>query len=142
MSSTAILLPVLVLAGWTFLVLSLIPIVRVRAARQRQVTAADFRYGESSRVPPWVSLPNRNYMNLLEIPVLFYVVCLVLFVTGTASPLANALAWVYVGLRVIHSIVHLSYNHVLHRLGAFAASNVALLALWVLALVRLLALSV
>jgi hypothetical protein len=36
-------------------------------------------------VPPAVSIPNRNYMNLLELPMLFYVVCIVLYVTAGAS---------------------------------------------------------
>jgi hypothetical protein len=97
------------------------------------VTADDFKFGESAAVPAAVSIPNRNYMNLLEAPVLFYVACLVLFVTAGASPLAVALAWAYVALRVVHSVIHLSYNHVMHRLTAFAFSNAVLVALWVAA---------
>jgi hypothetical protein len=41
------------------------------------------------------------------------------------------LAWVYVGLRALHSLVHLTYNNVMHRLIVFAAGNVVLAALWV-----------
>jgi hypothetical protein len=41
----------------------------------------DFKFGESARVPGNVSVPNRNLMNLLELPVLFYVACLTLYVT-------------------------------------------------------------
>ena len=72
-------------------------------------------------------------MNLLELPMLFYVVCIVLYVTAGASTTAIALAWAYVLLRVVHSLIHLSYNRVVHRLAAFAASNVALVMLWVIA---------
>lgn len=77
MNSSAILLPVMILVGWTLVVLLNIPFRRFRAIARRQVSAEDFRYGESARVPPPVSLPNRNFMNLLEVPVLFYVVCYV-----------------------------------------------------------------
>lgn len=42
-------------------------------------------------------------------------------------------AWVYVGLRVLHSLIHLTYNHVIQRMLVFAASNVVLVALWMLA---------
>lgn len=101
--------------------------------------AGDFRYGESSRVPGEVSIPNRNYMNLLELPVLFYVVCMLNYVTGASvSFSALILAWVYVGLRVLHSVVHLTYKNVFHRLAMLAASNVALAALWITFFGRLL----
>jgi hypothetical protein len=127
------LFPMFALAGWTALVLLLIPMVRIRSAVRREVVADDFRYGESAAVPSYVSLPNRNYMNLLELPMLFYVACLLLYVAAGASPLTIAVAWTYVALRVVHSAIHLSYNHVIHRLVAFATSNVVLLVLWVLA---------
>jgi hypothetical protein len=128
-----ILYPLFALAAWTFLVLILIPIVRIRSVRRREVRPNDFKYGESTAVPPGVSIPNRNYMNLLELPMLFYAVCLVLFVTAGASSPAVAMAWVYVGLRIVHSLIHLSYNRVLHRLSVFALSNAALVSLWVMA---------
>jgi hypothetical protein len=126
-----IFVPVLALALWTLLVLLLIPFVRVGAARRREVTAEDFRYGESAAVPPEVSLPNRNYMNLLEAPVLFYVGCVVAFLAGAVTPAAVVLAWTYVGLRMVHSLIHLGYNKVLHRLAVFALSNVVLAVLLV-----------
>ena len=103
---------------------------RAGAALEGRVKIKDFRLGESSQVPVDVALPNRNLMNLLETPVLFYVVCIILFVTGKVDALALTLAWVYVALRVMHSVVHLTYNNVIHRLAAFLASNVILVALW------------
>lgn len=127
-----ILLPMGALALLTFAVLLFVPIRRFRAAFAGQVGAADFRYGESVRVPGEVSIPNRNYMNLLELPVLFYVVCVLNYVTAsTVSTTPLALAWAYVGLRAFHSLVHLTYNNVMQRLAIFAASNVVLAALWI-----------
>ena len=131
MSPRQILFPMVALAALTFIVLLLIPVARFRAAARGQVTAADFRYGESAHVPGEVSLPNRNLMNLLELPVLFYVGCLAFYVTDTVDTAAVVLAWAYVALRAVHSAIHLSYNKVFHRLSAFAASNVVLVALWV-----------
>ena len=72
-------------------------------------------------------------MNLLELPMLFYVVCIVLYVTAGASTVTIALAWAFVVLRVVHSAIHLTYNRVLHRLAVFTASNAALIVLWVIA---------
>jgi hypothetical protein len=108
-----------------------IPIARFRAGLAGKVTADDFRFGESARVPEATSLPNRNYMNLLELPVLFHVACIAMYVTDRADALAYTLAWIYVGLRAVHSLIHLTYNHVIHRLSAFALSNFVLAALWV-----------
>ena len=133
MQNIDILYPVLALGAWTFLVLLLIPFVRVRSVRRREIGPNDFKFGESSAVPPNVSIPNRNYMNLLELPMLFYVVCVVLYVTGGTSHLSVLVAWAYVGLRVVHSLIHLTYNQVLHRLFVFALSNAALVSLWVIA---------
>jgi hypothetical protein len=141
MRNPAILYPLFALAAWTLLVLLLIPIARVRSVRQREIAPDDFKYGESAKVPGRVSIPNRNYMNLLELPMLFYVVGIVLYVTGGASSTAIAIAWAFVALRVVHSFVHLTYNHVLHRLTAFALANVALALLWVLAGAHLVAAS-
>lgn len=126
----SILFPMVALATLTFAVLLLIPFRRFRAGVAGQVSFDDFRYGESARVPPEVSIPNRNMMNLLELPVLFYVACLTYLVTERVDSGALALAWTYVGLRVAHSAIHLSYNRVRHRLVAFAASNVVLVMFW------------
>jgi hypothetical protein len=126
-----ILYPVVALAALTFVVALLIPMARFRAAARGQVSAKDFRYGESAGVPGEVSLPNRNFMNLLELPVLFYIVCIAIYVTRAVDPLAVYGAWAYVALRAAHSVVHLTYNNVFHRLTVYAASNVVLVALWV-----------
>ena len=127
---SSILFPMTALVTLTFAVLVLIPVRRFRAGGAGLVTYDDFRYGESARVPPEVALPNRNLMNLLELPVLFYVACLTCYVTGKVNGAALALAWTYVGLRIVHSAIHLTYNQVRHRLLAYAASNVALVMLW------------
>ena len=131
MHSVDILYPMFGLVGLTFTVLLQIPIARFRAAFAGRVTANDFRLGESSEVPDPVRLPNRNYMNLLELPILFYVGCLALYVTGRADAGMCMLAWVYVALRALHSLIHLTYNNVIHRLSAFALSNFVLAALWI-----------
>ncbi len=125
------LLPMGALVALTFTILLLIPIQRFRAAFAGQVVAEDFRFGESGRVPGHVSIPNRNYMNLLELPVLFYVVGVLFFVTSQVDDTALVLAWIYVASRLLHSIVHLTYNNIFHRLSLFASSNVVLFVLWV-----------
>ena len=129
--SPAILYPLFALAGLTAIVQLLIPVARVRPALCGTVAVADFKYGESTTVPAAVSIPNRNYMNLLEFPLLAYVACLMAYAATTVTPLMVQLAWAYVGLRVLHTAIHLSYNHVAHRALAFGVSNAVLVVLWI-----------
>lgn len=132
MKQGEILLPVVALVCWTFLVLLLIAVRRLQALYQHDVRLSDFRQGESSAVPEQVVLVNRNYMNLLELPLLFYLGCVLYFLLNAVTPFVLSLAWLYVGLRIGHSVVHLTWNHVWHRFALFVASNLTLLVIWVL----------
>ena len=73
----------------------------------------------------------QNYNNLLELPLLFYVVCLAAIVLNLNVESFVNYAWLYVILRYIHSAIHTTYNHVLHRLFIFAASCAVLIMMWV-----------
>ena len=137
MNQAAIFFPVFALAAWTFAILLLIPYKRIKAVAQKQLVADDFKLGESKNVPPSVSLPNQNYTNLLELPILFYVICLVLYVTNTVDVAALYLAWAYVGFRLIHSVVHLTSNHIFQRLIVFAISAFVLIAMWMRAFIAI-----
>jgi hypothetical protein len=130
MRAKAIFAPMFVLALWTGAVLALTGFRRIRAVRQRRIRAGAFRLGESQEVPPDVAVVNRNLMNLLEMPVLFYAACIALYVTGPVAPGLIWLAWTYVALRVVHSIIHLTNNRIVPRLIAFALGNLVLLAIW------------
>ena len=132
MPQELIFAPMGAMALLTFIVLGFIPTTRFRAVFARQVTPDDFKLGESPRVPPHVAVTNRNFMNLLELPMLFYVAGLMFYVAGRVDQTVLAVAWAFVALRAIHSMIHLSYNHVIHRLTAFALSNGVLMAFWVL----------
>jgi hypothetical protein len=132
MSDISIFAPMAALIALTFVVLTLIPIKRFRAGFAGETTGEDYRFGESARVPGHVSIPNRNYMNLLELPMLFYVLCLSLYVTHSVTALEVDLAWAYVALRAAHSAVHLTLNHIYARLTIFATSNVVLGVAWTL----------
>src|SRR5947209_9365455 len=97
MRAEAIFAPMSVLALWTGFVMLLTGVRRVWAVRRRRVSADAFRLGETADVPADVAVVNRNLMNLLEMPLLFYVVCLSLFVTRHVAPPVVRLAWLYVG---------------------------------------------
>lgn len=129
MKATAIFLPALALMLWTLLVLVQVPIRRFAAYFRKRVDAQDFQYGESANVPVDVALPNRIFMNLVEVPVLFYALVVIAFATGQVNAVTLGMAWVYVALRLAHSLIYFTYNHVIHRFAVFATSNLVVLAM-------------
>lgn len=131
MSSGAIFAPVAALALWTCFVLAVTGFRRIRAVQARRCRRDAFKLGESPDVPADVAVANRNLMNLLEMPVLFYVFAIASYVTHHAGRAPVTLAWIYVGLRVLHSAEHLTANHILRRLALFFASNVVLATMWI-----------
>lgn len=62
----------------------------------------------------------------------FYVPCLALHVTASVTVPQLVLAWVFVALRVAHSLIHCTYNRVMHRFMVFGLGMLCLLAMWVL----------
>ena len=72
-----------------------------------------------------------NFQNQFEMPVLFYTAIILAITLLLQDVLLSALAWTYVTLRVLHSVVHVSYNNVMHRFYLFACSAFVLLLLWV-----------
>ena len=77
-------------------------------------------------LPEAVSYPAHNLRNLFELPVLFYALCLYLFVTGTAERPDEIAAWTFVGLRAVHSVIHSTVNIVMARFLAYLAATLAL----------------
>jgi len=77
-------------------------------------------------LPPKVAAPGDNLKNLFEVPVIFYVVCISAFLLQQVDGLLVNCAWAFVGLRAVHSIVHCTYNRVMHRFLAYLLSCIVL----------------
>jgi hypothetical protein len=73
-----------------------------------------------------------NFMNLFEVPVMFYVACIGLYVTQTVTVMSLVVAWGYVLSRCAHSFVQTGRNHVMTRFKLFMVSNAVLTLLWTL----------
>jgi hypothetical protein len=127
---TDLLMPMATLALWTLNVLTYMEIQRLLAIRAGRVQLEDFRYGDSASVPADIAVGNRNYMNLLESPVLFYVACLAAMQTARLDAWMVRLAWTFVALRIAHSLVHLLNRNFIARIVLFSASLVALALMW------------
>jgi hypothetical protein len=72
-----------------------------------------------------------NFRNLFEVPVLFYVLCVALAMNGGSTPGFVAGAWAYAVLRALHSLIHVTYNRVVHRFLVYVASTVLLFGMWI-----------
>jgi len=79
-----------------------------------------------------------NFRNLFETPVLFYAALVFASITRPDNQILIALAWLYVGLRIIHSLIQCSYNKVMHRFYVFLASVAVLSAIWIVMAIGLL----
>ena len=72
-----------------------------------------------------------NFRNLFEVPVLFYALCAALALNGGSTAAYVAAAWAYVGLRALHSLIHVTYNRVVHRFLVYVASTLLLFGMWI-----------
>lgn len=86
--------------------------------------------GEALRRMAPISARADNLSNLFELPVLFYAAVLLAMVTGHDGPALAAAAWGFVGLRVLHSLIHCTYNRVTHRFAVYIAASLVLWGMW------------
>ncbi len=126
--ASAILQPVMALVLWTFVMWVWLYATRIPAIRRLRVAMPPTQTKEAfnAQLPPEVRWKADNYNHLLEQPVLFYAVALTLAVLGAADPMSVTLAWAYVGLRVVHSLVQATVNIILLRFAVFALASVVL----------------
>jgi hypothetical protein len=78
-----------------------------------------------------------NFRNLFEVPVLFYLLCMALALNGGSTPGFVAAAWGYAGLRTLHTLIHVTYNRVVHRFLVYFASTLLLFGMWAAFLARI-----
>lgn len=129
---TEIIYPLATLAILTILILFTIGVGRVLAIKSRQVSIKSFRLMEGkSALSPKLQQLDRNFSNLLEVPVLFYVWGLLVLILGLQDNGLLQMAWAYAVLRLVHSFIHITYNNVNHRFLMFVVSCLLLLVMWV-----------
>ncbi|MCM0605785.1 MAG: MAPEG family protein [Xanthomonadaceae bacterium] len=78
-----------------------------------------------------------NLENLFEIPMLYFAWGLIVHVAGLTEELGVFCAYLYVGLRSIHSLIHCSYNRIMHRFTAYASSTLLLMVHWIRTFIQL-----
>jgi len=118
MNQVALLTPVFVLILWTFIISLIMAYGRVRYTRNPQ----DAAHTKNLRgmLPDWVERTSDNYNHLFEQPVAFYAITISIALMNNFDPLMIQLAWAFVILRIIHSLVQLTFNLVFLRFCLFA----------------------
>jgi hypothetical protein len=111
---------------WAWLYATRLPaVVRLKIQYDPQRPSSEFL----NQIPPRVQWKADNYNHLMEQPTLFYATAITLSLLGAGGGLNATLAWVYVGLRVAHSLVQALVNIVMLRFAIFMVASIVLLLL-------------
>ena len=128
---SAILQPVVVLVLWSMVMWAWLYATRIPAKQKAKValdptlTSAEL----SARLPPAVRWKADNYNHLMEQPTVFYATALVVALAGQGDGLNAMLAWGYVALRIVHSLVQATTNVIMLRWAVFMLASLVLVAL-------------
>ncbi len=129
--TSPILGPVVALVAWSMLIWLWMYVTRIPAMRRMrmQLDPNAPRGEQMSQLPASVRWKADNYNHLMEQPTLFYAICLTLALLGMGDGSNLLLAWAYVGLRVVHSLVQALINKIEVRFLIFVLSSLALVGL-------------
>ena len=133
MENSAILGPVAALALWSMIRWVRMYATRIPAMSRAKIDAAKMVGGTGKGLddvlPQEVQWKAHNYNHLMEQPTVFYAVALALAIGGMGAGLNAQIAWAYVALRIVHSLIQVTVNRVMWRFGVFALASLALFAL-------------
>jgi hypothetical protein len=133
-----VLTTVLALVTWTLLVWMWMYAVRIPAMQAAGINPDDARHpGSLSVLPSRVRAVADNFNHLHEQPTVFYALAFYCQLSGAADATNIGLAWAYVGLRVLHSLVQNTINRVAVRFLVFSLSSIVLIAITVRCLLAL-----
>ncbi|MEK7266406.1 MAG: MAPEG family protein [Pseudomonadota bacterium] len=127
------LTPVLALVCWTLIVWLWMYATRIPAMQAAKIDPQSAVHpGALSVLPESVRVVADNYNHLHEQPTIFYALAIYTHLAGAGSEMTIALAWAYVGLRVVHSFMQIVVKRVMLRFMTFALGSLCLIAIAVL----------
>jgi hypothetical protein len=127
-----ILVPMISMVVLTLLVWMFMYVTRLREMSRKNINPQRLATRvEAAAVLTDSTAPADNFKNLFEMPVLFYVVVLLSLVLLIQDDTMVRLAWAFVALRGLHSLIHCTYNRTMHRFIAYFASSLVLIFMWI-----------
>jgi len=142
MEYSPILAPVVALVAWTLVVMAWMAVTRFATFKKMGVSLGSIPPGSrganlEGKAPDEVMWKSHNYTHLMEQPTIFYAIALTLALMDMGHGINYWLAWGYVGLRVIHSLIQTTVNIVAYRFTVFALATLCLLGLTIHAAARI-----
>ncbi|HEX8644215.1 MAG TPA: MAPEG family protein [Allosphingosinicella sp.] len=141
MERAEILVPIAVLVAWSLVMMVWMVLSRFAAMKAKGISLKGRIGGKpgilDGVVEDQAQWKAHNYIHLMEQPTLFYAIGLTLALAGAGDGLNAMLAWAYVGLRIVHSLIQAIVNIILYRFVFFMLSSVVLIAMTVQALIAL-----
>ena len=137
MTVQMVLLPVFVQIALTFALLAWMASARTGSVVRGETKIRDTALGQ----PAWPEQPTKisNCFNSqFQLPLLFYVLVILAWITKQADLLFVVMAWIFVILRLAHAYIHTTSNHVPTRFKVFAAGVLVLLVMWIIFAARIL----
>jgi hypothetical protein len=142
MNYSPLLAPVVALVAWTLVIMAWMALTRLPAMKNAGIDINNLVGGRGANlegvVPDSIQWKSHNYSHLLEQPTLFYAIVITLALMGMDQPINLYLAWGYVGLRVVHSLIQCTVNVVRYRFLVFSLASLCLLGLTTHAALRIL----
>jgi hypothetical protein len=131
--TSPIFAPAIALVLWSLVMLGWLALTRLPAMARVGVSLTTVVGARGANlegvVPDRVNWKAHNYAHLMEQPTLFYATVIILGVIGQGDGINLQLAWAYVALRIVHSLVQATWNRVVVRFTLFSLSTLALLLL-------------
>jgi len=125
--TNVLLTPVLVLICWTLFMWLWMYATRIPAMQKAKINVAKMtEKSEMDVLPKEVRRIADNYNHLHEQPVIFYALMFVAVLSETSTMLLVYAAWVYVALRIAHSLIQALWNFIPARFFVFSASSLVL----------------
>lgn len=139
MTQSSIFVPFLGLMFLTFIVWTYMYIRRLHFLHVNQIDPQQFatRSSAMASAPDDLQNPSNNLQNLFELPVVYYALCLYLYAVGQVDVTHLVCAYMFLGFRIVHSLIHCTFNKVLWRFLTYAAAAITL---WVMVIRSLFAL--
>lgn len=132
MSFNPILLPLLTMVFLTFAVWVYLFALRIPEISRKKIDPEDLKdRAEAHKLMTVSAAASNNLKNLFELPVLFYVGAMLAVLLLIQDAMLVRLAWGFVILRIVHSIVQCTYNRVMHRFLVYLVSSLFLLLMWI-----------
>lgn len=129
MQNAGLVQPVIALVLWTLVVWLWMYATRIPAMQKAKIDPQDAARTRVLDLPPEIMWVSDNYNHLMEQPTIFYATTLAAQLAGQADGLNVGLAWAYVILRVVHSLIQCTVNVVVARFAVFSLSTLVLAAL-------------